>query len=682
MKPPRSVTRALPLALGVAVALSGGATAFAQNAQSPPFQGTNDENEAYRLYNENHPLTARTHADAALRANPNSIAGHFVLGCVLHEAEGSLAQAMYHLGESRRIYESTYGRERTANAPWRLHREILFAIQALAGEMEEYDYQYQMLEFYDYLYDPDLTAEHAWPLLHLGRYNDARDFARRAIASNDAWQQSLGRNGLCAIEGAARQRQASFTACLDAFQSAQRRAAGASDINPATAPHVAVHAYNAALAAQSMLRFDEVERLATEGTHRLEFTTANPWRILVRLYLDQGRSASAVNSLREMQRWRIRQPANLRDQDHAETDGAVATVLLAAGEAETGLMFVNRALERPDRRGLVASDPEQALGAHALLRRALERTQSELLAERASWSGTGRRVRGFFASLGERIQAWPDDERIANVLSDERRLDSTLRMYVRGGIEPVPVWLVGDLVQVLGAGVVSVALRDVRREERDNRMMTPYYDALEAEIALAQGDEERAVRLARSALERLPGTESMLQGRVAAVGAEAARRSGNEAVELGLFERAMQKDPGAVRRLGYSIPAVIRRAASGEAAERAETLLGRSPRFRSASRGFAISVEGGGNHLRVCMRSAMGSLLNCSDVSQNRNESQEDFGARAVEAFHRQAFAVQLGLSTTDMRSLDGSTSTDSQAAREQMNNVLRDLGADPDAQR
>ncbi len=666
---------ALPLALALTFALSGTAPVGAQQSgAAPAVQGTPLELEALRLYNENKLLTARTKAEAVLRANPDSLIGSYVLGCVLREAEGSLPRAMFHLGHARELYETRYGLTRPQGAPWQVHREVLFAIQSLAGEMEEYEYQLHVLEFHDYLYDPDLLAEHAWPLLHLHRYNEARDFARRAIATSDAWQQSLGRNALCAIEGAARQRQAQYAACLDAFRNAEQRARGSTDTNPATAPHLTVHAYNAALGAWAVLRHDEVERLATEGTRRLEFTTANPWRILARLYVDEGKMAQAVEALREMQSWRIRQPANLRDQDRAETDAAVATALLVAAEAETGQRFITRALERPDRRGLVASDTEQALGAHALLRRALERTQAELDAERASWSHFTARVGDTARSLGERLAAWPDDERVTSVLADEARLDSTLRLYVRGGIEPVPVWLVGDLVHILGAGVVAVALRDVRREESANTMMAPYYDALEAEVLLAQDEPERALAMAQRAVQALPQSEVLLHARVAAVGAEAARAAGNNQLALGMYERSLQKDPGTLRRMGLSIPVTVAVQARGDAGPMLGDWLERSPRVRTGDGGFRITVTGDDRALRTCMVSPLGSQMGCSDTAATRNEAPDHLASRAAEAFHRTAFATRVGLSTQDLRSLDGTTTTNDAAAREQMNGVLRDI--------
>jgi tetratricopeptide (TPR) repeat protein len=662
---------AIPLLLAAAVALSSAGDVVAQ--PTPPPAAAAAEAEALRLYNANRLLTARTKAEEALRLNPDSIAANYVVGAVLREAEGSPARALSHLARARELYESRYTQPRQPGAPWQLHRDILFALQGVAGEIEEFEYQLQVQEFYDYLYDPDLLAEHAWPLIHLRRYREARTWAQRAIASRDRWQGSAGRNALCAVEGAARQRQAQFEACRDALQNAQRAAAG--NATGANAQQVAVHAYNAALGALAVMRPDEAERMAVEGTRRLEFTTANPWRLLGRLYLDQGRAAQAVDALREMQRWRVRQPANLRDQDRAETDVAVATTLLVAGEAQAGLRFVDRAIERPDRRGLVASDEEQALGAHALLRRALQRLHAELEAERGSWSNTTGRVDGAVSGALARVAAWPDDERIANVLSDEDRLDSTLRMYVRGGIEPVPVWLLGDLVTVLGPGVTAVALREARADERTFPGSRPLHDALDAEVRLAQGDLEGALSIARRSLDALPNTEALLQARVALVGARAARELGNETVMLGLYERAMQRDPGALRRMGEALPAVIAAGSGGGATgEEILTRMRRSPRLREAPRGFRVTVTANDRAARVCVNSPLGNQLGCTDVTRERNEAEDHFAARVVEQFHRETFAMRLGLSTQDLRSLDGTTVANDAAAREQMNNVLRDI--------
>src|SRR6185436_12700940 len=92
-------------------------------------------------------------------------------------------------------------------------------------------------------------------------------------------------------------------------RAAEALARGAKDI-----PHVAVHAHNAALAALSVLRHDEAERLAIEGTARIESSASNPFRLLVDLYLSEGRAGDAVAAIRQMQRWYAHQPPGARDQ--------------------------------------------------------------------------------------------------------------------------------------------------------------------------------------------------------------------------------------------------------------------------------------------------------------------------------------------------------------------------------
>jgi tetratricopeptide (TPR) repeat protein len=653
------------------------------------------------LYAENRVLTARREAAALLEENPASLVGQYVMGRIMHESEGSLPMAMYHLGRARSLYEDRWlTTPRPPDAPWELHRELLYAIQSLALEMEQYEYQLEIIDFYDALYDPDLTAERAWPLMALGRIDEAREYATRASQLHLSWQRTLGLNTLCAIEGEAQTREPRFEACMAALDLARRRAElDPQFVSPEQATNVATHAYNAAGAALSVLRYDEAERIALEGTRRLAFTTANPWRFLVRLYTTQGRMEDAVNALREMRRWRVRQPANLRSQDDAETKAAFATVLLVAAETEVGLDQVTLAIQRPDRRGLTSTSVEQALGAHALLRRALRRTHQQILAERATYDRDDLPGRdegqaegeeeeddespGLFRQLSLYFDNLGDEERIISVLSEnDERLYGTFRVYVQGGIEPVPTWLLGDLVEVLGPGVVSVVLREVRRRE-DDEQMTPFYDAIEAEVALAQGDEMRAVRLAQTALDGLPRPEVLLRARVAAIGAEAARRAGNDNVALGLFEQAMQLDPGTVRRLGLRIPAVIDRQSDDAVAVQVAENLEDSPRLTLTDLGFVVRIAGSGPQTRVCLLSASGAPFDCAQLEPEALLGDTEAAAPTeplpaevvaslvTEAFYDQIFAMPLGLSAVDMNSLDGSVTVSEEAARERLENVL-----------
>jgi len=663
----------LALALGALTLAGSDATVHAQSAP-PAFKGTPLEDEAYKLLKDNKLLAARTKAEAVLEKNPDSILGNFVLGNVLRDAEGDLARAMFRLGRARKLFEELYGSSPPQSSPWPLHRDMLYTIQALAGEMEEYDYQLQILDFHDALYDPHLVAEHAWPLLRLGRFDEARKVARTASASSEQLEASLGRNALCAIEGEARQRKAYFEACLASLEHAKKTAV------KGTIP--VVHEYNAALSAYAVGRLDEVERLAKEGALSRPISIANPWRILTRVYTDGGRPAEAVAAAKQMQSWRAHQAASLRDQDRAETDAVLSSLLLVAGEAEAAERLIERAIERPDRRGLVSSKPDQALGAHALLRRSIASTRAEQLAERASWSGTAGRPRASAKILAARLASWPDDERLVSILGHRERLDSTFRMFLSGGLEPVPTWLVGDLIDVIGPGVASVTLKRARAEEKDFPALAPYFDGLEAEVALKRGDHGKAIELARKAIGALPKAEAILAARIAAVGFEAARRSGDRQATLALLEQALQKDAGVMRRLGLAIPARV--SGSGDASvERAVVLLGRSPRLREADWGFTVKVQKDGAGLKICLGTPNGTTLTCAQSAPREakdkepRETPEDWAARAVEGFHHEAFAMRVGMTTRDLDSLDGSTTVASQAQREKMQGVLTDVAKD-----
>lgn len=693
----------LTLAALVAGAATAASVVSAQDPSEPPsvpvlasalgqpkdFPRTAAEDEVWQLYQEDKLLTARRKVEALLDDDPDSIVGRYVFAQVLRRAEGNLPKAMKQIGKARELYEGRYAPTviNLADTPWLLHREILYAAQQIAGELEHHDYQLELLDYHDSLYDPRLTAEHAWPLMLLGRFDEAREYADKAADSHDSFQRSLGRNALCAIEAEAGERDARFEACLAAFDDASERARNDDPFaKPDELTSVTVHAYNAALAALGTLRPDEAERLAQAGAARLEFTPANPWRLLTRLYTDQGRMKDAVDALREMQAWRRKMPPNLREQVRAETDVAFATILLVSGATETGMRVIDRAIANPDRRGLTSSSKEQALGAHALLRMAMRKTHAEVEAERASWSGTKEAAKISAAQVQRQAEMWADGERIRGVLGDDDRLVSTFRMYVSGGLEPVPSWLVGDLVPILGAGVCSVVLDMVRAAEDDDAF-EPYYDAFAAEIALHRGDEKQALRLAERAMEGLPEFESLLRARVAALAGQAAWKTGDQRQAVELWATAMSREAGVIRRRGIALPTQLRDDGSGPVAARVAELLEDSPRFELGygSGSFELTISGSEREVEICLLEPAGGVLGCASTPVKSEQSGEgetgddrgeeldddDFAALTVEAFHGRAFAMPLGLSNVDLGSLDGTATISEQASRERMQDLL-----------
>lgn len=642
---------------------------------------TANERAALTLLDQSKPIAARRAAEAVLAADPDSIAGHYVLGRMLHEAEGALGRAIYHLGHARELYERRYPpSSRPEGAPWKFHRELLLSIAALAGEIGEYDYQLAMLEYHDALYRPARPGERAWPLMKLGRMADAMAAARQAAEMKDPGERSLGLNALCAIGRAGNDRGAARVACAAAYDHASKTEGNLPGFDNQFQSTLAVHAYNAALAARAAFSPADAEKIALAGTRRLAFTPANPWRFLVGLYVDEGRGGDAANALREMQRWRTRQPPQLRDQDRAESDAMVASVLLLAGRTEAALRLIERAIDFPDRRGLASTEEWQARAAHVLMRAAIARAHGELMGEAASVDRGG----GVLDAARRSLRGWVDDEIVRGMLTDDDRLIDTMRLFGERGVTTIPVWLIGDLVRVAGPGVMAAVLSEARKSEKVPEL-EPYWKSIEAEVELARGDDERARDLARAALIELPATEVLLRARAAAVGAMAAHELEDGRLERELLATAYELDPSVIRRLGLSLPATFEGRGPG-AAEVIE-ILEDSPRFRSESGAFRVAVVAEPDSIRICVRSAEGNELRCvpeefggappepavdKDGKPVKPESMTP--ARAVEEFHRHAFAMPLGLTGADMSSLDGSTGVAEQAVREKVDQLLGEI--------
>lgn len=666
--------RVFVLVLAIAL-IAGGEPALRAQSAAESMARTPAESEALETLENGLLVSARTKAERVLRENPDSIVGHYVLGRALFDAEGSLARAMFHLGRARELYE------RGAPPPSTFHQELLFHVQRLAGQMELHEYQLELLGYHDHLYDPDLVAERCWPLMKLGRMDEARQLAQLASGSPNTWQRSAGLNALCAVEGEARTRGPYFDACQRALVDA-RAAANRSTASDEEGGGLAVDAYNAAQAAAAALRFAEAEELALEGVRRFEPTPANPWRLLVELRVSSGRLSEAVEAFEDMLHWNDRQPASLRDQSRAENEAMVALVLMLAGENELALTRIDRALERPDRRGLTTDGAEQARGRHALLRRMIRRALLEQRAEEASWQGRGAQLAAFGSALPQRVRRWPDDERVVAVLTDEQRLVDTMRPYVPGGLDALSPWMTGELIEVLGPAVFAVALREARALDANEVGTEAAYLALEAELAAARGEVAEAVSIARRALPMLEGPGwALVRARMAATVAAAAEDDGDLRAANELFAVAMESDPTVLRRLGLALP--TRFESTGGDAEEAAELLARSPRFAERDDGFVVVVSDAGPQLRACLRTPTNNELRCAEVprelppppapaeGEEPPEEPPPLAERLAAELHRQVFSARLELSTIDLRSLDGHTQGGSRLANERLREMM-----------
>jgi tetratricopeptide (TPR) repeat protein len=622
------------------------------------------EQELLDTYRTDNLLTSRRLAEAILADDPDSLVANYVFGAVLRRAEGDLPSAMRSLDRARALYENTWPvAPAPESAPWRLHREILMDIQEVAQELEEHAYRLSVIEYYNALYQPDLHSQRAWALLQLGRYEEARVAARTAIESADPIEQTLGYNAACALSARTLDRAQRRDDCAGAFDVATRRArvADATDVHRSV--NVAVHAYNAAHGALGAGEVETALRLLEQGSARLAFTPANPWRLRTLIELGRARGNVAADALVEMDRWRRRQPPWMRDQDRAETDGVFALAMSVFGYPDEARVAIDRAIQRPDRRGLVSTAASAQIGRHLLLRRSIREQQRVREAELAPFGFETSRLDGMF----ERIERWQDDRRIVASVASGDTLERTLMPWIEGGLG-LPPWMAPDVLDVVGRGVARTALDRAKRAD-DPAQFPGYWTLLEAEWSLLARRWNDAADQAQAAWDALAEDDAMLRGRTAAVAHLAHTQRGDDAAARTWLNAALQSDPSIVRRRNLALPVAFQ--AQGRWGATVREALRAGPRFRASNEGWALRIESDDDTIRACLEMPRVGAAPCTEVTRDEDETDEAMLIRFADLFHRDAFSLPLQGSTVDLRSLDGGTSFDAATARENLRDSL-----------
>lgn len=602
-----------------------------------------DEERAWGEAQQGHHIKARELAEGVLRERQGSFVAHFVLGYVHHYGEANFARALYHHDRALSLFEAEHGHEPVPPAPWRWHARILRDKAMTHGDLEQYEEQLRWMNRYTELYEPDFIAEMAWPLMKLRRFEDARQAARLGRASGEPRQIEIALNALCAIEFEAGDDQASYTACREAME--------LHGANPAV--QGAVDFTNFAEAARSVFRLDEAERVDLLATEAQVSWYGNPWIELAELYVREGRFPEALDALRRVDEYRAERPPHVRNADRNESRRALSSFFLVVGRADDAARVAEKAMNAPDRRAHNSRDPQQDRAIAALLHRAALELRAERRAEAAEGMGFFASIGAWFSSLGDRWTAWQSGRVAARNLADEERLVGTFMIGTHRSAV-MPPWLVGELVDVLGAGVVREAVQRARAAD-DREGSDAYYDAFEAEAAIESGDPARARTLAQRANAALSPAEAMLRARNLAVIAEASRRLGDVRRATEAYGEAFQLDPGVFRRMGWPVPARFE-VRGGATAEDVAERIEEGPRFEAEDWGMTVQVEADRAEGRACLVDHSGAVLACGEATADgRGEDEDEYAARLMDAFLERAFAPRVDLSQADANSLDGS---------------------------
>lgn len=630
-------------------------------AQSLDLPATPAESDALDALRRGKFVRARELSSELLELAPHSHVARYVFGVALHEGEGNVPLALRHLRMALSRVESPSGDPRPGHAGW--HEEILRAVSYALSDLGRHEELLEVNARLRRLYPGYRIGTDVWPLMKLHRIDEARDAARRALATGEDLEALYAKNGLCAMDG--------YAACIDMLEAARE---------VRMTPTVALG--NAALAAMEVGRYAEAEEYLLEATRTPDLYT-NPWRQLVGLYVSQARLSEAFDAGRRMAELAALQPTRQGQHHEAQNMIAASELLLAAGLLDEALEAAAQARARPDRTSHVSGDQNEIHAEGWIVERRVRLALAERLAEAASVAPWYRGPLLAARAASQRFGAWLSERRVKRLV-----LDGGLRpwSWLEGGDTPqveAPEWLYPDTVGILGAGAALALVSDLREAGDDERirariplsLWNAHLDSLEAEARWMRGDDEACLVTGERARAGLPSGAILLRTRLAALMADAASRTERPERAWPLFDEVLATDPGSLRRLGIPLPARLA-VREGDAAADAARRAKRSPRFR-AHRESPFLVASRGD--RVCLVRENGGELACAALeapsAEGDRPEDRDRRARASEVrrvvpdpsslgsgdaalafrFLREAFAPRIDLSQQGLAGLDGS---------------------------
>jgi tetratricopeptide (TPR) repeat protein len=619
---------------------------------------TREERSAYEiLQKEERPVKAREAAESILRTNPNSFVGYYILGEVYARVEGSLPKAYYYLKKGQQLIESHWGQSIGDEGPWLWHARVIEELIDVTGQMDRYEEQLSLLDVRDRHYRPKLTWRWGWPLMKLGRMDEARKKMQEALTSEDPGAVLAAMNTLGAVEAEMDRPEASyevFRKLID-LSAAKKWQKDATVFN------------NAAETALALMKFDEAENLLIESSGSFNYGTySNPWRQLAMLYVREGRMPEAVAAVRGMQQWtRANRPA-LEQQSWAERNYLAAAVLLECGYTAEALQILRLARNRPDRRGGTSTHLDQSEAGFLLLFRHALKVHRETLAEEASFSPFRQRPWLWLQSVAEGLEMWSAGRRAAALIIENNRLPWSVRTAAPDYIDIVE-WCRIDLDEILGPGVAAgEAARLLKRVDGTGQREKPYLELLRGYGELLSGSRNSARQLLGDALATLPSAEVYGRAQTQALLGSESEAAGLLSEALIHYHQALEKAPGVFRALALSLPCRIT-ASTDQGSQKAAELLAGSPRFRQVGRGFDVRVTSSRSVLLASLVGPDGTVL--SEASVPLGKDPVEAARRLCREFHRKTFSPKVDLSQTDIASLDGSNLTG-----DQVRNSIREV--------
>ncbi|MAD61833.1 MAG: hypothetical protein CMH49_10045 [Myxococcales bacterium] len=620
---------------------------------------------------------ARTLAEKALNEQARPILGAMILAQVYEESEGNFPKALYWIREATDWLVKACGTRPTAAAK-QMHKDLLIKESFILGDMDQREEQLNALNRFDQIYKPPRDELKIWPLVKLGRFEEARSIGLKQIQSENQFVRSRAFNGMMAIECEARNRQASYEWGMKGHIDAREQSC--------------VIALNMGLASRQCFKFDEEERfnrIALKAEDR--DCSSSPFIQSSATYLIRGEFQKSISALSS---WA---PSTAMEwmQSHMRVKARRAELMYGLGVWRRGLKEIHDVVTYPDRAAGTDSASEEMLNLESyMLYWALLEGERIASAERRAIRGLSAWLKAQPKRILDAWKQWKIKRQIIRFATYHVNLIDLIKPY----FSSVMPWYSSLLVYVLGEGVIKAALDQARNEEAQDypKIANAYLDGYEAELSWKQGDYERCLLLVEQALKTVPKSAKLFRYRLIALRWAARYAEADEAVHDDDLHLLLSEYPLPLRLLDLKLP-VRMRTSGGQYGQAVLEALERSPRFSlDENAALSLQVIEDAQRIKICLLGRQGNRYRCAETftdfevekkalkqkrrqmrgqahaiqktkesseGENSKDLQEDPWAlvleknpvwRIVDRAHQELFSPQVELTQKEMDTLDG----------------------------
>ncbi|MEM9369038.1 MAG: hypothetical protein AAGD07_23880 [Planctomycetota bacterium] len=598
-------------------------------------EGSEQEKEVFVAVWESRYPKARRLAEELLDEDPQSLVGLYGIANVEAYAEGDLAYGLNAIRRVRQISEERGRQNPRDPIAMEWYVRALDMEVHLLGEMDRNAQKLVAVDRLESVMGP-LPWLKTWALIKLERVAEARQAAEAGLARSVYQLSSL--NGLASIEDKLHQNDAALQAAREASRQF---------------PESGLLLNNLGLAETLNLHFDKAERAFLQSADaEVRDFEGTPYLPLATLLMQQGRFAECMDALKEAQMERgEREPYTLQ-QDEASFNITAASLLLAYNELDLAWRFARSAIDSPDRAGTTSNDQRDLDVSNDLIAWAiLKSRQHHVRLQRALGVAEAASRRRELASI--RLEMWKTRQRFQGRLTKDD-LVRLVNPYLPGcpNIETrVQSWHRMQLPDLVPTGILWVAVEEAANQH-DRESMMPYWDSMRCVLSHRDGDSERTLAFAKSALDGLPSQgEKVLRAHVAALAGQAAWQQGDFQQAKSHWMLTLRDFPQSFRLLAMAVPVQPSVDASSNAREIGNALLDAGC-FVEHPSGFPLRIRSMTKERMTVELLRRGDAVHADIVFAPPNVTDvPNIAANFIAEF----FQPLLELSQTDLGSLDGS---------------------------